>query len=173
MIFSAIGSALGFGAASAGAAAGAAGGAAGAAGAGAGITGAIGTAAGVAGQVISYVGNQKAEALRKRQMNLTAEREKRATIREAVATRASAMVQGEAQGARGSSALAGGLGQISASAASNVQGINQSQQIGNSMFKANSMISAGQTISSIGGAFNDISSKLAQNADQNYRVWGT
>lgn len=181
-LFTAIGSALagiagaaGSGAAAAGTAAGAAGAAAGAAGTGiglTGITGLIGTGVSAVGQLVAYQGAQKAEELRKRQMGLEIERARRSEIRNAVAARASAMVQGESQGAKGSSALAGGLSQITSSANSNIQGLNQSQEIGNEMFKANSMISRGQTLASIGGAFRDISSQFAQSADQNYRVWG-
>lgn len=178
-LFTAIGSALagaasavGSGAAAVGTAAGAVGSAA-SAGAGlTGITGLIGTGVSAVGQLVAYQGAQKAEELRKRQMGLELERAKRSEIRNAIASRAAAMVQGESQGAKGSSALAGGLSQITSSANSNIQGLNQAQEIGNEMFKANSMISRGQTLASIGGAFRDISSQFAQNSEQNYRVWG-
>lgn len=185
-LFTAIGSALagiagaaGSGAAAVGSAvgasAGAAGAAAGAAGTGVGltgITGLLGTGVSAVGQLVAYQGAQKAEELRKRQMGLEIERARRSEIRNAISARASAMVQGESQGAKGSSALAGGLSQITSSANSNIQGLNQSQEIGNEMFKANSMISKGQTLASIGGAFKDISSMFAQSSEQNYRVWG-
>lgn len=181
-LFTAIGSALagiagaaGSGAAAVGSAVGASAGAAGAAGAGVGltgITGLLGTGVSAVGQLVAYQGAQKAEELRKRQMGLEIERARRSEIRNAISARASAMVQGESQGAKGSSALAGGLSQITSSANSNIQGLNQSQEIGNEMFKANSMISKGQTLASIGGAFKDISSMFAQSSEQNYRVWG-
>lgn len=178
-LFTAIGAALagaagavGSGAAAVGSAAGAAAGAAGTGIGLTGLTGILGTGVSAVGQLVAYQGAQKAEELRKRQMGLEIERARRSEIRNAISARASAMVQGESQGAKGSSALAGGLSQITSSANSNIQGLNQSQEIGNEMFKANSMISRGQTLASIGGAFRDISSQFAQGADQNYRVWG-
>lgn len=124
------------------------------------------------GAGMQFVGAQKAERLRKRQMDLESTRARRNTVRQAVAARASALVSGEAQGALGSSGLAGGLGQVAAQAGSNVQGINQGQDIGNQMFRANSMINIGQTMGSIGGTFQDIARTTARNTDVNYRVWG-
>lgn len=171
-----LGTAAGVTSASAGTAA-----AAGAAGAGAaagggisaaGALSALGTVGGLVGQGVSYVGAQKAEKLRQQQMNLEASRQRRQTIREAVSARASALVQGQAQGAGNSSGLAGGMGQITAQGASNIQGINQGQEIGNAMFRANSMQTIGSTMASIGGSFQDIASSWAKNRERDQRVWG-
>lgn len=175
-IFTAIGSTLAAGLGAVGSAAGAVGSAVGAAGSAAGglsgVAGLVGTAVQGVGSLMQYQGAQKAEELRKRQMGLELERARRSEIRQAIVARATAMTQGEAQGAKGSSALAGGLSQITSQANSNIQGFNQSQEIGNEMFKANSMISKGQTLASIGGTFRDFSSQMATNVDQNRRVWG-
>jgi hypothetical protein len=138
----------------------------------AGALSALGTVGGLVGQGVSYVGAQKAEKLRQQQMNLEASRQRRQTIREAVSARASALVQGQAQGAGNSSGLAGGMGQITAQGASNIQGINQGQEIGNAMFRANSMQTIGSTMASIGGSFQDIASSWAKNRERDQRVWG-
>lgn len=170
MVFSTIGSLIGGFAGTAAAA----GGAAGITSAGvSGALGALGTLGGLAGQAISYVGQAKAERLRKLQMNLEATRQKRAAVRQGVIARAQALSSGEAQGAMGSSSLAGGLSQIAGQVGSNVQGISQTQQIGNQMFNANAMTSMGQTIASIGGAFNDLSNQFGNqnNIERNWRVW--
>lgn len=146
---------------------------------GGGLLGGLSAAAGLAGTALSYMGQRKAakgaeraEALRQRQMNLEAARSRRGTVRQAIIARAQALSRATSQGAEAGSGLAGGLAQISGQAASNVQGINQGQQIGAQMFAANRQISTGQTYQSIGGAFQGLGSFIAQNAEPINRVFG-
>lgn len=131
----------------------------------------IGTGIQAYGSMQAAKGAERAEALRQRQMNLQAEREKRNTIRQSMVARAQALAQGTAQGATGSSGLAGGLGQISAQGASNLQGIAQGQEIGNQMFDANRQISRGQTMQSIGGGFQQLGQYLSSGFEQFQRAW--
>lgn len=131
----------------------------------------IGTGISAFGSIQQAKGAERAEALRQRQMNLQADRERRNTIRQSIVARAQALNQGVAQGASDSSGLLGGLGQITAQGASNVQGINQGQQIGNQMFDANRQISRGQTLQSIGSGFQQFGQYLTQSFDQIQRVF--
>jgi hypothetical protein len=82
---------------------------------------------------------QKAEKLRERQMNLQAMRERRETVRTAMQARSMALATTTAQGAasQGTSALGGAYGQIQGEAGRQILAINQNQEIGRGIFKAN------------------------------------
>lgn len=140
------------------------------------ITGVVGTAVGAIGSLQQAKGMKRAEAVREKQMNLQAAREKRASIRESVIARAQATSNATAQGADQGSGLAGGLGQISSQNASNIQGISQGQELGREMFAANRQIARGQTMGSIGGAIQGLGSYIAGAFEQNNRLqkngWG-
>lgn len=110
------------------------------------IPAAIAAGSAVAGGLMQYKSQQeqakalqKAERLRERQMNLQAMRERRETIRTAMAARATALATTTAQGAasQGSSALGGAYGQIGGEAGRQTLAINQNQQIGQGIFAAN------------------------------------
>lgn len=131
----------------------------------------IGTGISAYGSMQQAKGAERAEALRQRQMNLQADRERRNTIRQSVVARAQALNQGIAQGAQGSSGLLGGLGQITSQGTSNVQGIEQGREIGNQMFDANRSISRGQTLQSIGSGFQSFGQYLAQGFEQFQRAF--
>jgi hypothetical protein len=107
---------------------------------------AVTAVASIAGGYLQYKGQQqqtaalqKAERLRERQMNLQAQRERRDAIRQAMAARATALATATSQGASapGSSALGGAYGQITGEANRQVLAINQNQEIGAGIFKAN------------------------------------
>jgi hypothetical protein len=123
------------------------------------------------GSMQAAKGAEQAEALRQRQMNLQATREKRNTIRQSIVARAQALSAGTAQGGTGGSGLMGGLGQIAAQGASNLQGISQGQELGNQMFDANRQISRGQTMQSIGAGFQSLGSYLSQGFEQFSRAF--
>lgn len=144
-----------------------------------GALGGVAAAAGAAGTYLSYrgqrqvaQGNQRAEALRARQMNLEAMRERRATVRQSIIARAQALNAGTAQGAQDSSSLAGGLANVSSQAGTNFQSIGMSESIGQGMFSANRQISSGQQTASLGTALQGFGSMVSQNRDQIYRVTG-
>lgn len=160
---SALGSALGFGA---GAGVG-------------GMAGLAGTALAVGGTIMQYSGQRKAqrgarqaEALRLRQMNVQAQRERRQTMRQAIIARSQALSQAEAQGASGGSGILGGLGNVASQAGDNLASIGMSQQIGQGMFGANSLISSGQTMANLGGTIAGIGNMFQSNWDVNRRVMG-
>lgn len=97
------------------------------------------------GQKEMVKAQQKAEKLRERQMNLQAMRERRDVIRQSILARSTALAQTTAQGASaaGSSALGGAYGQIGGDAGRQTVAINQNQQIGQGIFKANRQYFAG------------------------------
>lgn len=127
------------------------------------VAGIVGVGVQAYGAYQQSQGNKKAEALRLRQQNLESARARRSTIRQAIIARSQALSSGTAQGAEGSSGLAGGLGQVQAQAGSNIQGINQGQSIGYQMFQANSQISSGQTMQSVGQGLSGFGDFLNQN----------
>jgi hypothetical protein len=129
---------------------------------------AITAVASIAGGYLQYKGQQqqtaalqKAERLRERQMNLQAQRERRDAIRQAMAARATALATATSQGASaaGSSALGGAYGQITGEANRQILAINQNQEIGAGIFKANRQYSQaslttgfGSMVAGVGGA---------------------
>lgn len=113
--------------------------------------------AGIAGAVVSYTGARRAEALRMRQMNLEASRERRKTLRETIIARSSALNAAAATGVEGSG-VAGGTSNIVAQGGSTTQAIGQNQEIGQQMFGANTQIALGQTLSSIGAGIGTLTS---------------
>lgn len=149
-----------------------------------GLGGLLTAGAGIAGTALTYMGQKKAaagaeraERLRERQMNLQAARDRRQTVRQAIIARSQALASATSQGAEGGSGIQGGMSQVTAQSASNIQGINQGQQIGSQMFAANRQISQGNSQSALGGAIQGIGTLFAQNVygqpnDVNNRVWG-
>jgi hypothetical protein len=126
--------------------------------------------AGVAGAVVSYVGAQKAEKLRLRQMNLEAARERRKTLRETIIARSAALNAAAATGIEGSG-VAGGTSNIVSQGGSTTQAINQNQEIGQQMFGANMQISLGQTLSSIGAGIGTMTNAFSgSNADTTLKL---
>lgn len=145
----------------------------------AGAAGAISAVTGVVGTVVSYMGarkaakaSERAEKLRERQMNLQAARDRRQSVRQAVVARAQALSSATAQNAGEGSGLAGGFAQIQNQNASNVQGINQGQEISRGIFQANRDIAKGQRLQGLGGAISDLGSYFARGFEQNQRVYG-
>lgn len=139
---------------------------------------AVSAVTGVAGATVSYLGQRKAaageeraEAIRKRQMDLAAARDRRATIRQAVIARAQATSNAAAQGASDGSGLQGGLGQITNMQNQNIANINQGQALGTQMFGAQRQISSGQTMSSIGQSIQNFGSMIADNYSRFERVY--
>jgi hypothetical protein len=133
------------------------------------IIAAVGVAASVASVGVSYMAGQEQkkqaglerqnEATRQNQMNLDAMRKKRDLIRQAqVASAQSAAVAG-AQGAQESSGADGALAAISGQAGVNTLGINQNQEMGNSIFENNKQKATSMGISSgLAGAASGMSS---------------
>lgn len=103
--------------------------------------------------------SRRAEALREKQMQLETARQRRGVIRQALRARSAGLIAGSEQGASAGSGVAGALGGVTSQATSNLQGLNQSMELGQGMFKANadmagaaSMASFGAGLGSLGGA---------------------
>lgn len=81
---------------------------------------------------------QKAEELRKEQMDLDATRRRREILRQSVAARSASLAVTTSQGAayEGGSALPGSYGSISGRTNVNAAGVNQNQEIGTGIFQA-------------------------------------
>lgn len=120
---------------------------------------AIGVGASIAGGAVQYQGqrvaakaSRAAEKLRETQMNLEADRERRTTLRQAQVARSVALSNATAQGAGESSGLEGGMAQVAGQMNTNLQSINQSQQIGAGLFKTGAQEARGKSIAAFGGA---------------------
>lgn len=120
---------------------------------------AAGTAYSTYNSIQASEASQRAESLRKEQMKLEAERNRRKTIREAMAARAVALSNITQAGGsdQGSSATGGAFGQISNSLGNNINDLSQSVRIGAGIFDANAaqseaqgQMAIGQAISSMG-----------------------
>lgn len=125
------------------------------------IAGVVGTAVSVVGAIQQNKAAKKAEALRERQMNLEAQRERRTAIRQAQVAQATAISNASAQGGTGGSGIAGGLGQISNQMNQNITATNQNQEIGAGIFQANRQISSAQTLQSIGSGITGFGNAFA------------
>lgn len=108
-----------------------------------------GLAANVHGQAQAARGERRAEAIRQRQMQVTADRERRQAIRAAMQSRAQANVALNAQGAQASSASTG-LGQQISEGGRMVADTNINENLGNLMFAANALASRGREVAGIG-----------------------
>lgn len=144
----------------------------------AGVVGAVSAVAGIAGTVVSYMGakkqakaQEKAEELRKLQLNVESTRARRQAVRESIVARSQAMSNATAQGAEGGSGIQGGMAQISGQAASNIQGVNQGQTIGLQMFDANKEASRGASMQATGQAITGFGSWLSSSYEQFSRTW--
>lgn len=129
----------------------------------AGAMSAIGTVTSMAGSFITYSGQQQAEKRREMQMELEASRGRREQIRKAQAARASATATAYNQGAGYTSALSGGIAQITNEAGRNVAAINQDEQIGKGIFDANRKASFGQMVSATGSGISSLGSVFSSN----------
>ena len=131
---------------------------------------AAGSLAGVAGTLISYSAQKKAEKLRQAQLTLETQRQKMQVVRDANRQRAIALSSATAQGSQLGSGLAGATSQITGQQNSLTQGINQSYQIGQGMFKANSMDAAGRMISGLGSGLSSLAGSLTDSQERMRRL---
>jgi hypothetical protein len=119
----------------------------------------VGTAISAYGQYGQYKAQRKADAIRQRQVQLEATRQRREQLRRGQVARAQATARAYNQGAGDSSALAGGTSQITAQTGRAVTGTNQDAELSAGLFganaeaaKAGAIVSIGEGISSVGGA---------------------
>lgn len=127
------------------------------------VASAVGTGVSAYGQMKQADAQRKQERIRRRQMELEAARRKRQIIREATLQRSQSTTIGYAQGAGGSSSLAGAQGGIMQQAGSSVLGVNQGVTLGRDMFRANMAETNAAMIGNIGGGISSLGS-LAMNA---------
>lgn len=142
---------------------------------------AISIGSAVVGGVLQYQGQkkmiqaqQKAERLRERQMNLQAMRERRDVIRNAILARSTALATATSQGATapGSSALGGAYGQIAGDKGRQTVAINQNQEIGQGIFKANRQYFAGTQTMGLGSAVSGVGSAVGGTLNDRYKGTG-
>src|SRR5258707_533246 len=120
-----------------------------------------GTAASVFGSFLSYQGEEKANAARKAQVDLEAQRQTRNQIRQAQVARANAVATATTQGAGQSSALQGGIAQVTNQGYRNIVSINQDRDLAGRVFAGNSQIAQGGMISSLGAGVSSLGGAVA------------
>lgn len=126
---------------------------------------AVGTAVSAYGQYGQYKAQRKADALRQRQVQLEATRLKREQLRKAQVARAQATASAYNQGAGESSALAGGLSQITGQAGRAVTAINQDAKLSEGLFNINTEYAKSGAVVSVGEGITSVGSMIAGNAD--------
>lgn len=135
------------------------------------LAGLAGTGVAAYGSYKANQGAERAEEVRNKQMKLQADRDRRASIRQAVIARSQATSNATSQGAGEATGLKGGLAQIGAVDARNQRDIGSGVQLGEAMFSANRQISSGQTMQTIGQAIQGFGSTIADQFDVQNRVW--
>lgn len=136
----------------------------------AGIASIVGTVAGVAGTFISYSAQKKAEKLRATQMKLESQRQRMQVVRDANRQRAIALSTATAQGSQLGSGLAGATSRITGQQNSLTLGINQGEEIGMGLFKANSQDAAGRMISGLGNGLSSLAGSMSESQDRTRRL---
>lgn len=144
----------------------------------------IGTALSVTGSFISARAQQRAAteqtraakrsaAAQEQQVMLDSQQRRRQSIRQGIAARAMSLTAGTAQGATGSSALAGAMAAATGTARENVQVINSAETLGGRVFQAERDAAdarirgmrgqaLGQGVASIGGAIASIGPEVGR-----------
>lgn len=122
----------------------------------------VGTLTSAFGQFKQAAASERQDNLRRRQMELEANRQRREQIRKATVARAQATASATNQGAGDSSGIQGGLAQITSQANRNIQGINQDEEIGRGIFKTNAQIASAQMIQNIGGGISSLGGAVAK-----------
>jgi len=118
----------------------------------------------------SIAAQKRAEAARQTQMQLESARKRRELVRQGIIARSQATAQATAQGAQHGSALPGALGGISSTAGAGIQGVNQAESIGNTLFASNldqleasRQMAEGQTLGMLGGGLSSLGGQLTKN----------
>ena len=109
--------------------------------------------------------SQRAEKLRERQMELESNRQRRQIVRNMIRARSQALATTTAQGASGGSGLSGAYGQIGQQGGENLVGVNQAQQIGAGIFKANRDIAGAESLAAFGGGLSSLGGAIFSNAE--------
>lgn len=130
----------------------------------AGALSAVGTLVGVAGSIMQYSASQKAERARKRQMELEAQRQRREQIRQAQVLRSKAIASATNQGAGDTSALSGGIAQVTTQAGRNIQTVNQDQELSTKVFDANAQYARGGLFQTLGAGLSSLGGAFSSNA---------
>lgn len=137
---------------------------------------AVGTGVAIRGQQQAAQGERRAEAIRQRQMQVTADRERRQAIRQAMQARAAGNVAGVNQGAFFGSGVAGGQAQAVAQGGRMVADTNVNENLGNLMFGANILASRGRMVAGIGSSLTGLGTSLMGNQAALQRIgagWNT
>jgi hypothetical protein len=136
---------------------------------------AVGSVASAGGQAyFSHEASQasnRAEQLRKQQMQLEADRKRRETIRQAIVAQSLATARQTAQGvSQGSSVIGGAFGQIAGVEGRDINFTTQSEQIGSGIFAANADQTSASSYASLFQQTGNLSTALFTNAEKIGRI---
>lgn len=141
---------------------------------------AVGSAAAVAGAGASIYGNirsaeasKRAENLRQKQMELQHMREIRQIFRQSQNARAVALSNAVGSGAKESSALPGGYGQIAGAAGAMTTAANENLDIGRGLFSANRDTATGKEIAGVGGGLYQLGKDVIGSSEAIGRIGST
>ena len=134
---------------------------------------AVGTGVSLYGNVQAAQASKEAEEIRNRQMQVSAQRERRLAIRNSMRQSAMSRSAGVAQGAFEGSGVGGGLAQAVGTGAQAVGDTNANQNFGTQMFNANADMSQGRMIASIGSGISDFGKQAVRSAPAIGRIGST
>lgn len=134
---------------------------------------AVGTGVNVLGSIQAGAASKQAEEIRRRQMMVTAQRERRQAIRGAMQATAATRTAGVAGNALEGSGVAGGLAQQSSDMGQKVGDINTQENFGNQMFSANAKLSEAKSLEAIGTGAASFGKSLFTSADALGRIGAT
>lgn len=142
-------------------------------GAGGTLLSAAGTGTALYGNIQAGQASREAEAIRNRQMQVNAQRERRMAVRNSMRQAAASRSAGVAQGAFEGSGVGGGMAQAVGTGAQAVGDTNANQFFGQQMFNANDAMSQGRMVASIGSGMNDFGKQLVRSAPAAGRIGAT
>lgn len=122
----------------------------------------VGTGVSLAGTIMSKQAADKQADAQERQMQLDADRHRRAAYRDMIRSQAMTEVAGASSGAMGGSGVMGGLSQAANSGLQSQRDTNQNQQLGEAQFSAQRQASTGQMLSGIGSGISSLGSAVVK-----------
>lgn len=127
---------------------------------------AVGTGVSAYSAYESSQASQDAEAARKRQMQLDADRRRREAIRQAQIARGNAVNSAASVGASEGSGVQGAISTISGNSQETITNTNQNVSLGNQIYDANGRRATWEGVGSIGSGLQGWGSMIMQNSDK-------
>ena len=131
---------------------------------------AVGTVAQIKGAQRAADAQKEAQRLEVQRANLQSARERRNALRQSIVARANALTVGANQGAMDGSGIAAATGQAVSDGSYNMLGVNQGQELGRGIIRANGAYSNAQTMMATGAGLSSLGGAILNNSEAIGRV---